>query len=177
MYCRNCGKKLPDNARFCSECGTVVLVDGKPIHESAVHSFGRRKGLNVTSNFDSRDIEKHKDTSYLCYISVFALIPAFTQSEDSKYIRFHANQGLALAIVEIICLILAVISKLLSDAFIDSYLFVFVALPALLIFSITTFILTFSFFFTIFGIVQLRSGAAYKIPLLGNWDILGRFYK
>ena len=24
MYCRNCGKKLPDNARFCIACGTEV---------------------------------------------------------------------------------------------------------------------------------------------------------
>ena len=177
MYCRNCGTKLPEEARFCSECGTVVLVDGKPIHESAVHSFGRKKGLNVTSNFDPRDIEKNKGKSYLCYISVFALIPAFSQAEDSKFIRFHANQGLVLAIVELTCLILAVIGKLLTDAFIDTVYFAFVAPPVLLLFCINNFILIFAFFFSIYGIVQIRSGKAYKIPLLGNWNILGKFYK
>ncbi len=168
---------MPEDARFCSECGTVVLVDGKPIHESAVHSFGRRKGLNVTGNFDPRDIEKHKGTSYLCYISLFALMPAFSQAEDSKYIRFHANQGLGLAIVEVTCLILAAISKLLTDALIDTDLFAIIVFPVLILFCVNTFILTLALFFSIFGICQLRSGAAYKIPLLGDWDILGKFYK
>lgn len=25
MYCRKCGKKIPDNARFCNHCGTPVV--------------------------------------------------------------------------------------------------------------------------------------------------------
>jgi uncharacterized membrane protein YvbJ len=24
MFCRNCGQQLPDNAKFCKECGAVV---------------------------------------------------------------------------------------------------------------------------------------------------------
>ena len=28
MYCRECGNKLPDGARFCSSCGTPVFADG-----------------------------------------------------------------------------------------------------------------------------------------------------
>ena len=27
MYCKECGKKLPDDAMFCDECGTKVEED------------------------------------------------------------------------------------------------------------------------------------------------------
>ena len=26
MYCRKCGKKIPDEARFCPYCGTEVII-------------------------------------------------------------------------------------------------------------------------------------------------------
>ena len=26
MYCENCGSRLPDGAKFCTECGTRVQV-------------------------------------------------------------------------------------------------------------------------------------------------------
>lgn len=42
-YCKNCGKQLPDNARFCIDCGTpieeasyYVAVNGQPTGPYAV---------------------------------------------------------------------------------------------------------------------------------------------
>lgn len=36
MFCRNCGKKLPDHAMFCPECGQPVeRLDGSPKEETA----------------------------------------------------------------------------------------------------------------------------------------------
>lgn len=29
-FCRNCGAKLPDNAKFCNKCGTKVLIHKEP---------------------------------------------------------------------------------------------------------------------------------------------------
>src|SRR5690348_8121139 len=29
LTCSNCGKELPDDAKFCSECGTTVIVQEK----------------------------------------------------------------------------------------------------------------------------------------------------
>lgn len=31
MYCRKCGNKLNDNAKFCSKCGTSIEEDKKVI--------------------------------------------------------------------------------------------------------------------------------------------------
>ena len=30
LYCRKCGKKLPDNSRFCHKCGTAVEIVDAP---------------------------------------------------------------------------------------------------------------------------------------------------
>ena len=27
MYCMHCGTKIPDGARFCSECGKIQIAD------------------------------------------------------------------------------------------------------------------------------------------------------
>ncbi len=32
MFCANCGNQLPDDARFCNECGTQVMTD-EPVQE------------------------------------------------------------------------------------------------------------------------------------------------
>jgi hypothetical protein len=34
MYCRNCGKQLPDGSRFCGECGTPMEAPAGPAPEA-----------------------------------------------------------------------------------------------------------------------------------------------
>ena len=36
MYCIKCGKKLPDDARFCSECGAPVPVTGHEVTSDSI---------------------------------------------------------------------------------------------------------------------------------------------
>lgn len=37
MYCKNCGKKLDDDAKFCPSCGTSVTEQAPPEPEPAVN--------------------------------------------------------------------------------------------------------------------------------------------
>jgi uncharacterized RDD family membrane protein YckC len=37
IYCPNCGEKLPDNSKFCTNCGTPVTLDAKS--ETVVQKF------------------------------------------------------------------------------------------------------------------------------------------
>ena len=30
MFCKNCGKQLPDEAKFCGNCGTPVTMPAAP---------------------------------------------------------------------------------------------------------------------------------------------------
>lgn len=53
MYCMKCGKKLPDNSRFCPNCGTAVdktSIDSGNRPKSVIHSDNMR-GKLLTSEF------------------------------------------------------------------------------------------------------------------------------
>ena len=50
--------------------------------------------------FDAEDIKKNKIMGIFAYISWLVIIPLFA-AKDSKWARFHANNGLILAITEI----------------------------------------------------------------------------
>ncbi len=55
-----------------------------------------------TASFDPADVRQNKAMAILAYISVLVLIPLFL-AKSSKFARFHCNQGLTLAILEVIC--------------------------------------------------------------------------
>lgn len=54
-YCHNCGHNLPDNANFCTECGTAVpgasasaaRLNGQPVPAQAPKTGGFAKGLII----------------------------------------------------------------------------------------------------------------------------------
>lgn len=52
------------------------------------------------AEFDGEDIKNNKIMGIFAYISWLVLIPLFA-AKDSKWARFHANNGLILAILEI----------------------------------------------------------------------------
>ena len=54
---------------------------------------------DTTSEFEAEDIEKNKVMAILAYIGILVLIPIFA-AKDSKFAKFHANQGLLLFIIE-----------------------------------------------------------------------------
>ena len=67
---------------------------------------------DITVEFDAQDIEQNKVFAILAYISWLVLVPMFA-SKESKFAKFHANQGLVLAIAEIICwVVLGILRKL-----------------------------------------------------------------
>lgn len=53
-----------------------------------------------TAEFDPTDIQQNKVMSILAYIGILVLIPIFA-AKNSKWARFHANNGLVLLIAEV----------------------------------------------------------------------------
>ena len=58
---------------------------------------------NVTPEPEKEDLKGKKFTAALAYLFWLTVIPMIYSSE-SKFIKYHANQGLVLAIVETIFL-------------------------------------------------------------------------
>ena len=46
MFCKECGKELPDNAKFCNYCGadqTIAEAGNQQVYQESVNSY---KGIN-----------------------------------------------------------------------------------------------------------------------------------
>ena len=87
----------------------------------------------------------------LAYIWILFLIPLFA-AKDSKFARFHANQGLLLFILDIIVSVLS---------YIPLIGWIIKLVGGLLILA-----------FVIIGVVNVVNGKAKELPLIGQFKIL-----
>ena len=106
---------------------------------------------DTTSEFDPADIESNKVLSLFAYLGILFIIPLIA-AKDSKYARFHTNQGIVLFICGCIINLLSACIGWLSWAF--KILNVILILLAAL------------------GIINAVSGKAKELPLIGKIRIL-----
>ena len=57
--------------------------------------------VDTTSEYDPQDIEENKFMAILAYFGILVIIPILA-AKDSKFARFHSNQGLILCITAIL---------------------------------------------------------------------------
>lgn len=183
-FCGKCGTKVEDGVKFCPACGTGIEASGgvttetaapaaQPAAQSAPAADVTSKLQNfnntadTTAEFDRADIEQNKIMGVLSYLSWLVLIPLFA-APKSKFARFHANQGLALAIVEVVWWI--------ATAILTAVLWAILGYSAWGIYSlITTLLGLVNIFFVvlaILGIVNAANGNAKALPIVGKFKIL-----
>ena len=113
---------------------------------------------DTTSEFDQNDIQQNKAMGILAYLSWLVLIPLFA-AKESKFARFHCNQGLVLAIAEIaIWVVCGILSRI---PFIG---WLFVVIEGLL--GVVFLVLA------ILGIINAAKGQAKELPIIGKFRIL-----
>ena len=111
-----------------------------------------------TSEFEEQDIQDNKVMGILAYIGLLVLVPIFA-AKNSKYARFHANQGLVL----LICA--AIVLTVLNILGIIPYVgIVFRIISYLASLAVTG--------LAVFGIVNVARGKAKELPLIGKFKIL-----
>ena len=165
MFCEKCGKELPEGAKFCEGCGAPV--GGAPAKETPKNSFEETvKNLgntaDVTGDFDAADIAKNKVLALFAYIGILFLIPLLA-APNSKFARFHTNQGLVLFITGVIWGVISGIVNLIVGG-----------VPVLgSLFSILSALVSLALFIlAILGIINARTGKAKELPLVGTFKIL-----
>ena len=104
-----------------------------------------------TGDYEPNDIASHKGMSVLAYFSVLVLIPLLA-AKDSRYTRFHVNQGLLLLILDAIVVILRKFDGILH--------------------FIGTLGGLFAFILFIIGIVNALKGRAKELPVIGKFRLL-----
>ncbi|MBR1926894.1 MAG: hypothetical protein IJ840_03970, partial [Bacteroidales bacterium] len=103
-----------------------------------------------TGTCDPDDINANKLMAVLAYFGILVLIPLFA-AKESKYARFHVNQGLILLIC---CVVSIAISRIPGVAFIAWILNIFI------------------FVLAVIGIINAVKGKTKEIPLVGKYKII-----
>ena len=112
-----------------------------------------------TAEFEKEDAQQNKVMGILAYIGILVLVPIFA-AKDSKFARFHANQGLVLAIFEVASyLIFSVILSMIPKI---GWLFGVIGW----IISVGLLVLA------VLGIVAAARGQAKELPIVGQIKIL-----
>ena len=99
-YCTHCGAQIPATAKFCPNCGRSTAAGGAqtqsaPKTESVQQSWEPWKEEAPRAS-DNRRL------SVLSYVGPLFLLPLYLHKND-PFVRYHANQGCVLFILE--CLI------------------------------------------------------------------------
>ena len=165
-FCRQCGMERKEGVRFCPGCGTPVEEPAQTAQQNSTskeNSFAAAfNTADTTAQYDPADVEKNKAMGVLAYLSWLVLIPIFA-AKDSKFARFHANQGLVLLIASAI---FGVVRWILSEIlFAISWRLYFVTIIISLLGLVFLAL-------AIIGIVNAATGKAKELPVIGQIRIL-----
>lgn len=122
----------------------------------------------------AQDIQQNKIFAILAYFGILVLIPIFA-AKDSRFARYHANQGLALAIVDlVICIPLGIIFAIVGAVLLNSWNW-----GALEVFGIVTLIVWLLVAAAIgtcivLGVIHAAKGEEKPLPIVGNLPIISK---
>lgn len=151
LTCKQCGTQVEDGVMNCTNCGAPIEApaqQNQPIDLSEkFNEFNNT--ADTTSEYDAQDIEKNKVMAVLAYILFF--IPLLA-AKDSKFARFHTNQGLVLFLGGIIASVVAVIPVI-----------------GWIVAPIAGLVIT---VLAVIGIINALNGRAKELPVIGKFKIL-----
>lgn len=173
--CPKCGVEVADGAMFCPACGAPVsgeTADKKEEFKEKVEEaasevkekasafvadvkekFEEAKAAAAADDndvYEEQDIKNNKVYAILAYFGILVLIPIFA-AKESKFARFHANQGLNLFICYLVAYVISMIPVIKYFAWIIE-LFLFVLF--------------------IMGLVNACKGECKELPLIGKFRFL-----
>lgn len=118
--------------------------------------------VDTTSEYDPQDIEKNKFMAILAYFGILVIIPILA-AKDSKFARFHSNQGLILCITAILYSLAYQIfaGVIISISYHLSWMVGIVGLLGVVL-----------LIWFIIGIVNASKGRAKELPFIGHFKLL-----
>ncbi|MBP3330591.1 MAG: hypothetical protein J6L89_07140 [Clostridia bacterium] len=110
--CPNCGNNVDDGVAFCKNCGCNMANQQpfqyqQPVYDQKDH----------TAEFDAGEVSKNKLFASLPYfLGILGIVIALliNQKEESSYLLFHIKQGVKIAIVSSIAIIIPFVGWFVS---------------------------------------------------------------
>ncbi len=120
---------------------------------------------------DPRDVRDNKVFGIFAYLGLFVLIPMFAAPKNSKFSRYHSNQGLLLLLCNVVYSIVASLLSLIKVP-VRSFGFT-IGYTTPIAVSIIIGILSLPFLaLAVLGIVNVVRGKCKDLPFIGKFKIL-----
>lgn len=158
-FCNKCGNQLPDGANNCPNCGAPAGNTQQNTQNAQDFVNNMMNTNDTTSQFDPQDINNNKGMSVLAYIGFLFLVPLLA-CPNSKFARYHTNQGLVLFLLEFA---LGVVTGILG----------IIPIAGLIIGGLLSAVGgIFTLVLMIMGIINAAQGQAKELPLIGKITLL-----
>lgn len=156
-FCSNCGAPNDEGSTFCANCGSKLEAAPQQNQYAAPqqgeyqqYQEAPQQSFVVDKGYEPSDIEANKLFAILAYLGPLVFVPIFA-ARNSKFAKFHANNGLVIFIMWILCNILRVIPIVKHFVWIISILIAIV---------------------DIIGLVQAIKGEAKPMPVISDIKII-----
>jgi len=180
-FCGKCGTQMNDGVKFCPGCGApnetaapaapaTPVQEAPPVQQNPAPQqadFGAKMAAlnntaDTTAEFDKPDIDQNKGMSILAYFGPLVLIPILA-AKNSKFARYHSNQGLVLLLAAIAYgIVYGILSTIIYA--ISWRLGFIVSIIGLVSILFTV--------LAVIGIINAVNGRAKELPLIGKYKIL-----
>lgn len=174
-FCGNCGTKVDEGVKFCPGCGNAMAAPAAeqqaqvPVQEPPANQSdfsAKFANLNntadTTAEFDQNDITNNKAMGILAYFGPLCFIPMLA-AKESKFARFHANQGLVLFLACVAWSIAYWILNIIILAI--SWRLYFIS-------SIIGLVSLIFLVLAVIGIINAANGKAKELPVIGKFKLL-----
>lgn len=145
----NVKDQAQDTFKDMKEEAAAAFATAKEKAQATVEDI-KKEIDDYSDEMDDDDVNGNKLMAVLAYIGPLVLIPILL-AKDSKFAKFHSNQGLVLFLLAIIC---GALSKLKLVGWLFGLCGTVVVILAIV------------------GIVYALQGRAKELPVVGNWVIL-----
>ncbi len=158
-FCNKCGNQLPDGTNNCPNCGAPAGNTQQNTQNAQDFVNNMMNTNDTTSQFDPQDINNNKGMSVLAYIGFLFLVPLLA-CPNSKFARYHTNQGLVLFLLEFA---LGVVTGIIG----------IIPIAGLIIGGLLSAVGgIFTLVLMIMGIINAAQGQAKELPLIGKITLL-----